>query len=96
MFSSLIKTLFALLAILALSQAFAPAILMTPTKTMTTTSLNLFGGKKKKPEGGESGGGGFLEGKGARITIREDEDNAMWIDEPGDMDKKKKGGKKGK
>jgi len=95
MFSSLIKTLFAMLAILALSQAFAPAILMTPTKT-TTTALDLFGGKKKKPEGGESGGGGFLEGKGARITIREDEDNAMWIDEPGDMDKKKKGGKKGK
>ena len=96
MFSSLIKTLFALLAILALSQAFAPAILMTPTKTTTTTtSLDLFGGKKKKPEGGESGGG-FLEGKGARITIREDEDNAMWVDEPGDMDKKKKGGKKGK
>ena len=25
--------------------------------------------------------GGFLEGRGAKITIREDEDNAMWIDD---------------
>jgi hypothetical protein len=25
--------------------------------------------------------GGFLEGKGAKITVREDEDNAMWIDD---------------
>ncbi len=25
--------------------------------------------------------GGFLEGRGQKITIREDEDNAMWIDD---------------
>lgn len=25
--------------------------------------------------------GGFLEGKGKRVTIRDDEDNAMWIDD---------------
>ena len=26
--------------------------------------------------------GGFLEGKGTKITVREDEDKAMWMDEP--------------
>jgi len=26
--------------------------------------------------------GGFLEGKGNRITVREDEDAAMWIEDP--------------
>ena len=25
--------------------------------------------------------GGFLEGRGAKITVREDEDNAMWVDD---------------
>jgi len=25
--------------------------------------------------------GGFLEGKGAKITVRDDEDAAMWIDD---------------
>lgn len=33
-------------------------------------------------------------GRGARITVREDEDNAMWVEEPGDL--KKKGKKRGK
>ena len=28
--------------------------------------------------------GGFLEGKGNRITIRDDEDDAMWIEDPKD------------
>lgn len=26
--------------------------------------------------------GGFLEGKGKKITVREDEDAAMWVEEP--------------
>jgi hypothetical protein len=27
------------------------------------------------------GMGGFLEGKGAKITVRDDEDAAMWVDD---------------
>ena len=94
MYSSLIKTLFALLALVALSQAFAPAAWGTSS---SKSALGLFGGKKKQgPKPGEQDRDVFA-GRGERITIREDEDNAMWIDEPGDLAAKKKGqGKKGK
>ena len=39
--------------------------------------------------------GGFLEGRGKRITIRDDEDNAMWIEDPKDKNNRLPGnGKK--
>lgn len=97
-YSSLIKTLFALLALAAGSRAFvAPAVLTTASSSAASGSaLGLFGGKKKadNPKKGETDQG-FLAGKGARITVREDEDNAMWVDEPGDLKKGKGGNKKG-
>ena len=42
------------------------AFTATPTPLRTTSALNM---------------GGFLEGKGKKITIREDEDAAMWFDD---------------
>lgn len=84
MFSSLFKISFVCIAFLALSQAFAPSVGLRPAE-MVDTSLNLFGGKKKdkKPKPGEMDKNVF-GGRGARITIREDEDNAMVrIHEPG-------------
>jgi len=92
MYSSLIKTLFALLALVAVTSAFAPVF--TPAKTIDS-SVNLFGGKKKKPAKSGEMDKNVFGGRGARITIREDEDNAMWIEEPKDKGGKK-GGKKGK
>jgi len=91
MYSSLLKTLFAFMAFVALSEAFAPSVGLSPAKTVDV-SLHLFGGKKKdkKPKAGEMDKNVF-GGRGARITIREDEDNAMWVEEPGDKKKGKKG-----
>ena len=34
--------------------------------------------------------GGFLEGKGKKITVREDEDAAMWVEEPASKKKEPK------
>lgn len=44
----------------------AAAFQATPAPLRTSSALNM---------------GGFLEGKGSRITIREDEDAAMWFDD---------------
>lgn len=55
-----------------------------------TTSLGLFGGKKPPAKNDNA----WLEGRGKRITIRDDEDAAMWIDEPKKKDAGKKGTKK--
>lgn len=98
MFSSLQSksSIFVLLAVLALSQAFAPAIQQAggaavTSSTTTQLHMGLFDKKppaKKTPPKKE---GDFLEGRGAKITIRQDEDNAMWIEEPADDKKKKKG-----
>lgn len=62
---------------------------MTPSPTTrATSSLNMglfdaFMKPKKDPKKDQPKGGNiaFLEGKGKRITIREDEDNAMWIED---------------
>jgi len=48
--------------------------------------MGLLDAFEPKPKDGSD----FLKGRGARITIREDEDNAMWVEED-DKDKKKKG-----
>ena len=94
MHSCLYKLCLALLAIAGLAQAFSPTCYYSVAKPIDS-SLGLFGGKKpdKKPKKGEMDKDVFA-GRGSRITIREDEDNAMWVDEPGDMKKGK--GKKGK
>jgi hypothetical protein len=72
------------------------------TTSQTTTSLNgLFDFLSPKPSSSSSSGPAkkgpkmdqsVFGGSGKKITIRQDEDNAMWFDEPKD-NKKKKGGK---
>ena len=79
------------LALLALVLATCSAFqVVVPSHRLSSTNLSAYGGKKpKKPDQS------FLAGRGARITVREDEDAAMWVEEPDDK-KKKKGGAKGK
>ena len=79
------------LAILVLLVASCSAFQAAPSPRVSSTSLAVFGGKKKPEKKDDTS---FLAGRGARITIREDEDAAMWIEEP--KDTKKKGGDKGK
>ena len=78
------------LAFVTLSHAFAPS-----SKPLANTSLNmgLFDGFQPKKKAATKSTGGFLDGRGARITIREDEDNARWVEEPDTKKKGKKGGK---
>ncbi|GKY98806.1 hypothetical protein MPSEU_000836700 [Mayamaea pseudoterrestris] len=82
--SSFMQLTIALVATFALTSAYAP-VAFTPRTS--ATSVNLFGGNKKPAGKGKTED--FLGGKGAKITVREDEDNAMWIEEPKDKDKKK-------
>ena len=77
---------FVALALLALAQSFAPHPI-----TQTSTQLNLFSGKKPAGKPADKEKKDVFAGRGKRITIRQDEDDAMWIEEPGD---KKKGAKK--
>jgi hypothetical protein len=69
---------------LSLAQAFAPS-----GSRSYSTSLAFFGSGGKKKEVKKEEGSGFLTGKGKKITIRDDEDAAMWIEE----EKPKKKGK---
>ena len=87
MLSHLIKVLLAFLAFACLGESFSPHSGLSLAKPIDS-SLCMFGGKKpvKKPKEADVFGG-----RGDRITIREDEDNAMWVDEPGDAKKKGKG-----
>ena len=71
------KTAFlSVLAVVAISAGNGAAFVIQNPRAPRTSSLNM----------------GFLEGKGAKITVREDEDNAMWVDEP--KEKKKPDAKK--
>lgn len=75
--------------------AVCSAFQVLPHRQPTTTSLymGLFdGGKKKQPEKRNVFAGGA-----PRITVRQDEDAAMWIEEEpkGKKDDKKGGKKKG-
>ena len=68
------------LALVALSITATSAFTTAPTVVSKTSALYM---------------GGFLEGKGNRITIRDDEDDAMWIEDPKDKNKRLPGnGKK--
>ena len=51
------------------------------SRSCSTTELRmgLFDKPKKPAKGGADA---WLEGRGKKITIRQDEDNAMWIEEP--------------
>lgn len=71
---------FVVLLVAASVSSFAPAAFAP----RASTSLDIFGGGKKKPAaGGDKKGGKDLNvfgGRGSRITVREDEDNAMWVE----------------
>ena len=77
----MMKSILLLLAlVLAVASAFAP---LTVPPTTTTTQVGLFGGKKK-PAAGKQGPKQDVDvfaGRGKKVTIRQDEDNAMWIEE---------------
>ena len=89
--------LLAVVALLSSNNAMAFTSQRPVAFRQTTTSLNLFenlfgGGKKKEEKPKQIGGmdADVFGGKGKRITVREDEDNAMWIeDDSGDRKKTK-------
>lgn len=90
------KILFVLATLVHVASIVSAFVPMIPsTQPTAVTTLNLFGGNKKKAAGKKEDES--FSGGAPRITIREDEDNAMWIEEPGDLkkkqDAKKKGGK---
>jgi hypothetical protein len=74
----LVSLLVVLLVAVSVS-SFAP-VTFAPR---ASTSLDIFGGGKKKPAAADKKGGKDLNvfgGRGSKITVREDEDNAMWIE----------------
>jgi hypothetical protein len=95
---------FLMLCILAV-HSFTPSLPVIRTASSNTAlSMGLFdafspkkssapASKGSKASKAESGKRDFRTGGGARITVREDEDNAMWIEEPKPKkeDPKKKG-----
>lgn len=87
------KTIAALLLLLAVSvSSFSPAFVARTSKTETAVFA---GGKKPAGKGGKDEN--VFGGRGKKITVREDEDAAMWVEED---DKGKRsptsGGGKGK
>lgn len=85
-----IVTLFLFSIVGALVSGFAPAIPASRATSTSSSSLSmgLFdflqpqpadSGKKKKGKGAMDTN--VFAGKGKRITVREDEDNAMWVDD---------------
>ena len=64
----------------------------TTRPSLTVVSMGLFDFLQPKEDKPSSSGGmdnDVFGGKGDRITIREDEDNAMWVDDGDKKDKKK-------
>ncbi len=70
--------------LLAFVVALCSAFQSAQPRLTSTTSLGLFGGKKAPAKGDNA----WLEGQGKRITVRDDEDAAMWVDAPKDNKKK--------
>lgn len=74
--NTVLKALVSVLLVVV-STAFAPVALQKQT---TAVHMGLFDFTPKKPKQ-ESAGGidkSVFGGRGQRVTIREDEDNAMW------------------
>ena len=95
---STITTLLTLLALLldfshVLSFAPSPILVNKPCTVTTTTELGLFDfmQPKKQPKKDTEGQKDMdmFSGRGKRITIREDEDDAMWIEEDPKSGKRK-------
>jgi hypothetical protein len=76
MMNKLVSLLVVLLVAVSVS-SFAP-VAFAPRES---TSLGIFGCGKKKPAAADKKGGkDVFGGRGSKITVREDEDNAMWIE----------------
>lgn len=80
-----LATLLLVVLLSVVAQAFVPTAFVPRSmvaSSTSTTSLGLFGGGKKKPaaSGGPKKDQSVFGGKGNRITVREDEDAAMWIE----------------
>ncbi|CAB9497372.1 expressed unknown protein [Seminavis robusta] len=92
----MMKSILSLLLVAVAVSGFAHP---QPVKTTSTTlQMGLFDGfkpKKKEPEPNIVGGmdANVFGGKGKKITIRDDEDNAMWIDEDDSGNRKPAKGK---
>jgi hypothetical protein len=86
----MMKSFLLLLALLlAVVSAFAP-IDVLPQATTSTTTLGLFGGKKPAPKKDKNKQDvDVFAGRGKKVTIRQDEDNAMWIEEDNKGNRKK-------
>jgi hypothetical protein len=96
MVSAFFQALFVIFTVMALCHAFGtPEIKSRGARSCSSTTelrMGLFDKKPPAKKPAKNSGNEWLEGRGKRITIREDEDNAMWIEEP----KEKKPPKKGK
>lgn len=85
---------------LALCQGFAPNEIKSrgaSSRAVNTAPTVLYMGlfdKKPAKKATKKGDASFLDGRGARITIREDEDAAMWVEEPKAKPAPKNKGKK--
>jgi hypothetical protein len=97
-YQSLVVLLFTILTVC--QAAFVPVEIQSRgasrviSNSKTELYMGLFDKKPPAKKAVKKGGSSFLDGRGARITIREDEDSAMWIEEP--KDTKKQPPKKGK
>lgn len=89
------KIIAPLMMLAAGASAFAPTNRQAPSTT--TLSMGLFDFLQPKPSKPKASEGkmdaGVFGGKAARITVREDEDNAMWIEEDKNGNRKKATGR---
>ena len=76
--------------VVAMASAFAP-VAIPQSSTTSTTELGMFnfGGKKKPAADPNQQDANVFAGRGKKITIREDEDAAMWIEDPEEAKNKK-------
>jgi hypothetical protein len=89
------KSVVPLLAFALLAEsacAFSPLSPAQQRLVSMQLEMGLFD-KKPAPKKGPAGGKDLdvFGGRGKRITVREDEDNAMWVEEPKKPQDKKKG-----
>jgi hypothetical protein len=90
-------TILLLVLLVSTTQAFAPSSIgQSSTSTTTSLHMGLFDGMMKKPAKKEANKEDVFGGRAAKVTIRQDEDNAMWIEEPKPDKKKAPPPKKGK
>ena len=85
------RTLFVILVftILALCQSFVPNEIQSRGASRRSVQnapsalyMGFFDKKPAKKAPSKKGDSSFLDGGGSRITIRDDEDAAMWVEEP--------------